>query len=240
MLHIVTGCDSSHARSACNLIASVQRHEADARITLYDLGLAAPEHAQIAALIGADNIKKFAFEAYPDYFDITRNAGEYAWKPVLFGNEVAAQEDGLIFWMDAGNLLLRSLRKIKRLTRKHGVYLTDSSATMDVWTHPDALAYFGLDIAWARGKTNIASGLVGVDVSHPQSVALMQDWAKYAQVRDAIAPPGSSRANHRQDQALLGMLVYKAGLLAAPLPRKRLGLIKEISFHNDVEGIPSV
>ena len=43
-------------------------------------------------------------------------------------------------------------------------------------------------------------------------------------VKDCIAPPGSSRKNHRQDQAVLSYLVHKAGYPFATDAHEEIGV----------------
>ena len=40
----------------------------------------------------------------------------------------------------------------------------------------------------------------------------LEEWAQLSLNQDIIAPKNSSRKNHRQDQSILTMLIYKNGL----------------------------
>jgi len=37
----------------------------------------------------------------------------------------------------------------------------------------------------------------------------VEEWMKYALLKEYICPDGSDRTNHRQDQAILSILYYK-------------------------------
>jgi hypothetical protein len=50
--------------------------------------------------------------------------------------------------------------------------------------------------------------IVGVDLTNQGAVRVLEEWAHLAQQKDCIAPPGSDRENHRQDQAVLTLLYY--------------------------------
>jgi hypothetical protein len=54
--------------------------------------------------------------------------------------------------------------------------------------------------------------------------SVIAPWKACALDRDCIAPAGSSRQNHRQDQAVLSYLVHKAGYAFAEETRGRLGV----------------
>jgi hypothetical protein len=78
--------------------------------------------------------------------------------------------------------------------------------------------FLGADPAHYGPKQNADATLVGFAVgSTPPAAsdALYRDivvpWKRCALVKDCIAPPGSSRANHRQDQAVLSYLVHRGG-----------------------------
>ena len=49
-------------------------------------------------------------------------------------------------------------------------------------------------------------------------------WKTCALAKDCIAPAGSSRKNHRQDQAVLSYLVHRAGYPFAEDTRRELGV----------------
>jgi hypothetical protein len=56
---------------------------------------------------------------------------------------------------------------------------------------------------------------VGFDTSQPEALRLLHSWLACARHVECIAPAGSHRGNHRQDQAALSVLVL--------LSRERLG-----------------
>ncbi len=57
------------------------------------------------------------------------------------------------------------------------------------------------------------------------SCSVVVPWKACAMAKDCIAPPGSSRENHRQDQAALSYLVHRSGYqFAGDTRRIRLGV----------------
>jgi hypothetical protein len=81
------------------------------------------------------------------------------------------------------------------------------------------LSWLGLDAAWdGLTKRSVNGACVCFDTSEPRARALLAEWARLALIEACIAPPGSSRKNHRQDQALLGVLVHRSGIRQVPAP----------------------
>jgi len=52
---------------------------------------------------------------------------------------------------------------------------------------------------------------IGFNTLNPGAKQLLNDWAKCAKNKSCIAPTGSSRENHRQDQAVLTILLWERG-----------------------------
>lgn len=50
--------------------------------------------------------------------------------------------------------------------------------------------------------------IIGIYYQHPIGKEFIETFYKWALTRDIIAPPGSSRANHRQDQSCLTLLMH--------------------------------
>jgi hypothetical protein len=69
-------------------------------------------------------------------------------------------------------------------------------------------------------------------IGKPEVRDFIKQFAECACIKDCIAPPGSSRKNHRQDQAVFTILYYKF-ITSHDIPvcyNKYLG----ISIHNDI------
>ena len=112
-----------------------------------------------------------------------------------------------------------------------GVWLRRSSGTVAQWTHPGMFAFLGEDAARFAGRPNADATLVGFATGHRSPAvrdAVYRDviapWKTCAMARDCIAPAGSSRRNHRQDQAVLTYLVHKTGRSFATATRGALGV----------------
>ena len=226
---IVSGADASHYLSLVNFIKSVKEHEPQAELRIVDLGLSAAQAATIKTMVPEQNFTKFDFENYPPWMNIKNEAGHYAWKPVIIWDNVKEAQVPVI-WMDAGTILRKPLRKFYRKTKAHGFFSITSPGDCAKWTHKKTLDFFGLNPDWARNKRNLTAGAVGFDPLQEKAFKLAREWARLAQIRQVIAPEGSSRMNHRQDQSLLSILAHIHGFG----PKKFIGS-KEFDTHQDVD-----
>ncbi len=223
---VVTGASSNHGTSLIQLLKSARRWMPPNRVVVYDLGLAAWHRERIGAL-GFD-LKPFRFEDYPAHFDIAVNAGEYAWKPAIVVEQMRRTDD-LICWMDAGNVIRFPMWEIAAITRKTGLYSPGSSGTVGEWTHPGMFKALGIAPGQFADRQPLTGAIVAFDPRNPGSRRLAEDWLAGAMDKDVIAPEGSSRANHRQDQALLTLLAYRSGIIDRPSHRS-----PAVRIHRDV------
>lgn len=203
-LTIVSAASSNHFQCLINLLHSIDRSRVEGRKIVYDLGLDDSESRALAAR--CDSVRKFDFAAYPRHLDIRVNAGEYAWKPVIVA-DVLAEFGGLVLWLDAGDLVYGNLERVRSILIKNGVYAPLGGGTIREWTHPGTLRYLGVtpDLS---GKRNRTAAIVGLNAEFPGAPQLAQLWKECALTKACIAPEGSSRSNHRQDQATLSVLIY--------------------------------
>jgi hypothetical protein len=200
-----------------DFLASARKHEPETRVVVYDLGLTPAERNALETNFPYD-VRTFDYSRYPAFFDIRVNAGEYAWKPAII-REVASETADIVCWMDAGHIILRPLTGLRWETRRIGHYSPHSLGTIADWTHPGMLSYLGLPPDWRSLSPNLSGGTVAFDMRNPAGARLLNEWADLALIKECIAPEGSSRANHRQDQALLSVLAYRAGRPASAASR---------------------
>ena len=227
-LTIVTGSDFTHAKSLINFLRSANQHAPETKLIVYDLGMT-PKQIQRITKIFNYEIRKFDYSKYPAYFNIKIAAGEYAWKPVIIA-EVAKQYCGTVLWMDAGNMIIAPLLPIIDEALRTGFWRTSSGGFIGRWTHPLMLKYFNLPTDWNADVEMLAGGGVAFNTQNDKALKLLTDWAKHAQIKDCIAPEGSNRKNHRQDQALLSVL---AAMQNWPTPQNQVSM--PVVFHQDIE-----
>ncbi|KAF8927809.1 hypothetical protein BGZ52_004069, partial [Haplosporangium bisporale] len=123
-------------------------------------------------------------------------------------------EPGIVLWLDAGDRIsVEFLRWLPSFMLRHGLWTPQSQDALWTWTHPGMLAYFHdtLD-RFPRNETNCNGAALALDVRNATvREGILREWVDCAKTKECIAPEGSSRANHRQDQAALTYLVKTMG-----------------------------
>lgn len=231
-LTIITASDRSHQKSLRNLLLSLESHEPLSKVIVFDLGL---EDDFVKGLNGDFPrliIRPFPYENFPNSYDINVAAGNYAWKPASI--ELAKPWEGDVVWFDAGNVITGRLSFLRKTLRKHPFFSPYSVGKIVDWTYPSVLVKLTVDNKQSRQR-NLAANVIAFDSTNPQASDLMQSWIESSKNLDLIAPAGSSRMNHRQDQSLLSILAYKSNLVRygslADFPRR----IFKILVHQDAD-----
>jgi len=229
---VVTAASSNHAGALRYLLGSL--HALDARVNCYDLGLTAAEVRALPRWRGLF-YHKFDYAAYPPHMNVDVHAGEYAWKPAIVAETIdgvrARGEREDVLWADAGTYFHTLAPIAERVRASDGLWVRASSGTMRQWTHPLMFDYLQENPADYDERPNADATLIGFATGHPSAAVrervyrdLVVPWKRCAMARDCIAPAGSSRRNHRQDQAVLSYLVHKRGFRLADDSCRDLGV----------------
>jgi hypothetical protein len=209
-LRILTGADFTHFKGLMQLVRSIERHEGLEGLTVYDLGLEQGQCEVMTSTYPALKVIKFNFSEYPSFFNIRCDAGQYAWKPIIIESEFN-QSETPVLWLDAGCMVDCELKAIRKILAARGFYSPRSSGTISDWTHPEML----LQLKAGRillSRHNLSGGVVGLNPKMEPVKKLVEKWAECARNKNCIAPEGSNRSNHRQDQAALSVLAWQTGL----------------------------
>ncbi|KAI7905395.1 uncharacterized protein BX663DRAFT_499570 [Cokeromyces recurvatus] len=246
---IVTASSANHLCSLENFLYSLYqlREEVDIsefpRIIVYNIGMnrtQLPILDQFVQTGLVDELVTFDYFKYPRFWDVAINAGEYAWKTgivheVATNKTIMDQSNGLLVWLDAGNVVTAEfIRSIPTLLRdpnqqSTGFWSPRSSKTMAQWTHPGLYKYFDANPLQYAHNPNCNGAALGFDVWNESVMqGLVEPWFHCGLDKNCIAPPGSSRANHRQDQAALTFLAYRMGLQCRMSPQ-----YYNIQIHRD-------
>ncbi|PRP81430.1 hypothetical protein PROFUN_10960 [Planoprotostelium fungivorum] len=157
--------------------------------------------------------------------------GHWAWKPIIIheewakmSNKLARGQDqlsnrALLVWSDSGNAItdeyLLSLEHLVyhqwRIGGRPGFFSPHRGYPLPYWTHRDAMVYFNVTpsqesrpgVRWSEVGMCTA-GLVAFDIN--LASPLIQSWRDCAMKVECIAPLGSNRKNHRQDEPPLTMI----------------------------------
>ncbi len=154
-----------------------------------------------------------------------KNAGEYAWKAIFV--HTVLLERGFVLWLDGGGRIVtpRALLNTLNWTKKNGFACCGSGDTVKDWTHPGELKYFQADFHYLREQENCDASRAGFTAAIYND--LIRPWYECSITRQCIAPDGSNRYNHRQDQAALTVLSVLTGHLCTGID------YKGITRHND-------
>jgi hypothetical protein len=231
-IQIISASDNSHQKSLMNLLDSITHFEPNAKVTVFDLGMDSRFLDQLFEKFPSVEFRNFPFENYPSYYDIKLEAGSYAWKPAAI--ELAKPWNGMILWLDAGNLLTGPLSFLRKTVKKYKFFSPYSVGSIHEWTHPKVISSIGIDSEVLKER-NLAANVICFSSSDEEATNLIEKWIYLSKIKELIAPEGSSRLNHRQDQSLLTVLAYKTGLVTygnlAEFPRR----VFRILVHQDVD-----
>ncbi|KAK3825610.1 MAG: hypothetical protein J3Q66DRAFT_384770 [Benniella sp.] len=216
-------------------------YEIRPKIIVYNMGMGPSKRKKrrFKALIEAGYIDEpidFDFEKYPDFWRLgTETRGEYGWKAGMI-NEVTQkilatspgakrqqsgtvqadqrnQQPEIVLWLDSGDRIsIEFLRWLPSFMRLHGLWTPQSQDNMGTWTHPGLLRYYNDSLDDFENETNCNGAAISFDVRN-ETVrdGIFKEWVQCAMTKECIAPDGSSRENHRQDQAALTYLVKTMG-----------------------------
>lgn len=228
-MRLLTAADASHFRSLLQFLSSMRWFEPAMDVTVYDLGFEPRQAAVLRRKYPGYELIAFPFSEYPPHFDIRVRAGEYAWKPVIVWEAIRRRNER-VCWMDSGNVLVARLDGLQRALDFNGFYSPYSPGTIGQWTHPKMLEYLGLGPSWGAGLRNLNGACIAFDPNRGKALELAREWRDGAMIKDCIAPAGSDRSNHRQDQALLTVLAYRKGMVEG-IEHSYIGY----KIHQDVE-----
>ncbi|CAG8560037.1 9674_t:CDS:2 [Funneliformis mosseae] len=182
------------------------------RIIVYDLGIAKYQKKVLRLLKKKgkyfDKLIKFDYKKYPKFWNIDYNRGEYAWKSGII-KEVSMTYPGIIIWLDSGSFITSEffINLEILLEQNNGFLSPKSSGSFLKWTHPGVFKYFNQSTSMYRGKHYVNCNGAAIVFDTNKTQYLIDKWNECALVKNCIAPKGSSRANHRQDQAILTFLI---------------------------------
>ncbi|KAI7862840.1 hypothetical protein BDF14DRAFT_1885642 [Spinellus fusiger] len=241
---IITAASDNHLCALENFLYKLNHHRSRfapsqfPRIVVYQLGIQPTRLPILHQLVRNGKINdlvEFNYTRYPSFWNVTVKRGEYAWKTGIL-DEVRMKYGGILVWLDAGNIVTSDfLRRIPTIIQRQGGFWSPRSQwTAKRWTHPGMYEYF--QVTPFLDAENCNGAALGFDANNKTIVdTLMIPWRECAQVKQCIAPPGSSRANHRQDQAVITYLAHQHGHECKNAPSVyQLKLHKDASCWSDL------
>lgn len=206
---IITASDYKFYDSLIQLIDSIIIHEPNTNIVVYDIGLMT-SHIEELKKTNRVELKTFDFEKYPKFLserDKFGKLGAYAWKSAILNEVLEHENRDIILWLDAGNILTSSLKRLKKVVLINNFYSPLSAGNLIDWCHPKTLQYLNAP-KYIFKKANLTGGLVAFNTASSFAKDLAKKWYENSMIEDCIAPTESDRNNHRQDQSVLSILFY--------------------------------
>jgi hypothetical protein len=227
----VTGASKNHESTLLSFLQNYhENNRENIPLVVYDLGLSSATLSLIQKRHPWAEVRWFDFTRYPEFFDIDVARGEYAWKPVIV-KEMLDTTATMVLWLDSGDKLTHpdSLSSVFFILSQYGYFTTETDGAISTWVHPDMLTFFDFH---DERKPMCNGAIVGFD---KDSLNIYEEvvlpWAQCALNRACIAPRGSSRANHRQDQSALTVLLSMTG--------RNCAFKADIALHTDVVEPPA-
>lgn len=238
----VSASDSTHEKSLLQFIDSVYLHEQTAILYIFDLGISKKTKGKLRELqkfMPNLRIRKFNFENFPKWINVKNSSkGEWAWKGIivrLVRNELQEynlNSDVILIWNDAGNKVISSMLKLYKYTKAYGFYSPSSDGTIEKWCHSSQIKIIGFP-SKLKNKPMLNGALLSFNLDSQKANYLIDSWANGCLIKNVIAPKGTSRVNHRQDQSLITLFAYMNGLAPS---KHALSLNRNsILIHQDIE-----
>ena len=239
-LVIITGSSPTHQKSLIQLLVSINTFAADAEVHVFDFGLGKIAQDEVMSTVRNTNFfyKKYDFSVKPSWMDIRNsNKGEWAWKADCV-NSVIKNDLGKVeqtpttyLWLDAGNKFINEPHSVLRYIQNYGFWSPASEGLVEKWTFPKQIDLIVGNSRFNK-KTNLNGAMIGFSSRSTKALNLLNEWFKYSMIREVIAPEGSDKSNHRQDQSLLTLLAYRGHI--APGPTARNLHLNCILQHQDI------
>lgn len=236
---IVTAFDTSHYLSGIQLLNSLKAQGYKIEILVFDLGLDQSQIVELKQEFPFLNIRKFPFKFYPSYFDLSLDAGQYAWKPVIIAT-LLNQEFDHILWLDAGDKVIGSLANLNKLIDHYGFFSVPTSNSILELTHEKSIEKLRVEPLECT-QLQLSAAFIGICVRSSSVNQLIRKWNDCALDKEIIAPEGSNRSNHRQDQSVFNLLILQDENLKKSarkiITRHYLPRHHHVLTHQDVESI---
>ena len=156
--------------------------------------------------------RKLNWDSFPDWMNLFHHPlqkGGYGWKVIPY-IDAFFEWKGLFSFLDAGDLIVDGFSREFTLARRYGFFAPPSPGTIANWTYPDTIEFMKQNRFIHVVKDtdpNCSSGIIFIDYSKEYTHELMKKFETCAYTQKCISPKGSSRYNHRQDQAVLSLLL---------------------------------
>jgi hypothetical protein len=192
------------------LLPSIERFEPNAYLYIWDLGFTSDQvdylNDWFLKTKHKGGLRKFPFGELPNHYNMSGRT--YAFKSYCIYNTIKKNETDYYVWLDTKCVLRDALFPERNLMRLYGFYSPYSSTNIKQLTYPNVLSEFCEDLCHYGDKQMLSAGVICFSIHCTESVALITEWYNHTFQERLIAPVGSNRTNHRQDQSLLSLCYY--------------------------------
>jgi hypothetical protein len=214
-LTVVTAANQPYWRCLFQFLRSAERRgEAGRRrFVVYDLGLTSETAALLEGRFSWCEFRRFPFEQYPPHVAV--EAGCYAWKPMIV-ESLLDELGGQVLWLDSATVLRQSLDAVAARLERDGCYTLKGQAALAERCDPLTLEAMAVEPELRLFPERVG-GVVGLDAGHSGARKLAKCWHKHALIERHIQPRVPKLRHHKEDQALLTILLHRleaAGELA--------------------------
>ena len=210
-LVVVTASDKFFANSLYQLLDNLYLQNEIKAIIVYDLGMTSEQVAKLNNHYKEIIYKKFKFNEYPKFFsevDDYGKMGAYAWKPSIIW-EVFNEYKCQVVWLDTGNLINNKFKLVRIVLSNIGFFSPVSAGRIKEYTHSSTLDNLNFP-EYYENKRMLTGGFCCFDWESETSKELLLKWKNLSSEKELIIPAESTLNNHKHDQSLLTLLIYKS------------------------------
>lgn len=150
-------------------------------------------------------LKKFDYEKYPSYINISINASQYAWKPEII-KEIFHYFKKYLIWLDSGCEITGSISNITKYIKKKDIWSLSSNHTIIKYTYFKMSEYFKVNNDITNNYCWSAAS-IGFKYKSTLVENRINKWYICDLNINCISAKGSSLKNHRYDQSAFSILV---------------------------------
>ena len=248
---VVTGCSSNHLVATINMMLSIMASNRYSSFVFVDFGLKESEYAYLASELrfihSIHNVlnstakvyyRRFAFSHFPQWWDISDPMirGGYSWKVIAI-YDLLLETKRIVVWSDGGNLLPQNMDMELQHAYSFGAFSPASGDNIQKWVHGSSLSFLHNNKMVRRimkGKGMCNGAFIVFDYNNETVMNnVVFPLVQCAYTRKCISPLKTSRKNHRQDQAILSVLMHSAKIEKSCIG----GHDTEVLTHNDCQGM---